>query len=72
MQILGIYTCRVYEKEGEKKRQFYKAGIIKTASDGRMYIRLFQQPFTNFYVLENNPMFKTPAQEMEEREEADE
>ncbi|HTB32794.1 MAG TPA: hypothetical protein VK808_12250 [Bacteroidia bacterium] len=68
MQVLGIYTMRIYEKDGEKKRQFYKAGILKTAADGRMYIRLFQQPFTNFYVLENNPAFPI----IEKEEEGDE
>ena len=68
MQVLGIYTSRVYEKDGEKKRQFYKAGILKTASDGRMYIRLFHQPFTEFYVLESNPQFPTAPKEEEENQ----
>jgi len=65
MQVLGIYTSRVYEKDGEKKRQYYKAGILKTAPDGRMYIRLFHQPFTEFYVLENNPSFPVIEKEVD-------
>jgi hypothetical protein len=69
MKILGVYTSRVYEKEGEKKRQFYKAGIMKVAPDGRMFVKLFHQPYTEFYVLEQNPMFENPVKGEEEKEE---
>jgi hypothetical protein len=54
MQILNIYARRIYEKDGEKKVQFYKAGILKETDSGRKFIRMFNQPQHDFIVLEGN------------------
>lgn len=53
MQLLNICTRKEYEKDGEKKIKWYKVGILKIADSGMKYIRLWQQPDTEFYVFEN-------------------
>ncbi len=53
MLIYDICVRRNYEKEGEKKVIWYKVGFLKVAETGKKYIRLFQQPNTDFFVFEN-------------------
>jgi hypothetical protein len=53
MQLQNICTKKEYEKDGEKKVQWFKIGILKTADSGRKYIKLFHQPQTEFYVFDN-------------------
>ena len=55
MQLLNICTKREYEKEGEKKIKWYKAGILKITDRGKSYIRLFNQPMTDYYVFSSDP-----------------
>ena len=55
MRLFHICTKRVYEKDGERKVKWYKAGILKISDNGRQYIRLFHQPMIDFYVFESNP-----------------
>ena len=50
MQLFNICTKKEYEKDGEKKVNWYKVGVLKIADSGKQYIRLFQQPRTEFYV----------------------
>ena len=50
MLIYDICVRRDYEKDGEKKIKWYKVGIFKVTESGRKYIRLFQQPQTEFFV----------------------
>lgn len=51
MQLQNICTKKEYEKDGEKKVQWFKIGILKTAESGRKYIKLFHQPQTEFSFL---------------------
>ena len=50
MDYYDICTKREYEENGEKKAKWFRVGNLKVTSNGRQYIRLFQQPNTTFYV----------------------
>jgi hypothetical protein len=52
MQLLNIYTKREYEKEGEKKTFWNRVGFLKIADDGKLHIRLFLFPDTQFFVFD--------------------
>ncbi len=52
MQLYNICTKKDYEKEGENKSKWYKVGIMKITDNGKKYIKLFQQPNTEFYVFD--------------------
>lgn len=58
MQLQNICTKKEYEKDGEKKVQWFKIGILKTAESGRKYIKLFHQPQTEFFVFDNDDQEK--------------
>jgi hypothetical protein len=51
-KIFEVCTRKSYEKDGEKKVKWYKAGYIKETDKGTRYLRLFQQPHTNFFIFE--------------------
>ena len=52
MRLFDICTRKFYEKEGEKKVKWYRAGLMKETDKGTMFLRLFHQPETDFFVLE--------------------
>jgi hypothetical protein len=52
MQLYDVCTKRVYEKDGEKKAKWYRAGFMKTTDRGNTYVRLFNQPEVDFHVFE--------------------
>ncbi len=53
MHILNVCTKKVYEeKNGEKKIKWYRAGILKVSDAGKMYLQLFHQPQTEFFIFE--------------------
>jgi hypothetical protein len=52
MQLYDVCTKRVYEKDGEKKAKWYRAGFMKTTDRGNIYIRLFNQPDVDLHVFE--------------------
>ncbi len=54
MQILNIYAKKIYEKDGEKKVQYYKAGVLKITDTGRKFIRFFHMPEHDFIVFDND------------------
>lgn len=39
-------------KEGEKKTKWFRAGMVKETEDGLMYLRLYNQPQTDFFIFE--------------------
>jgi hypothetical protein len=63
MKLFNICTKKEYEKDGEKKTTWYKVGVLKVAESGKMYIRLFQQPSTEFFVFDSivNPKETVPV-----------
>jgi hypothetical protein len=61
MQLFNICTKKHYEKEGEKKTKWYKVGILKEADSGKRYIKLFQQPDTEFFVFDKDDMTQATA-----------
>jgi hypothetical protein len=65
MLIYDICVRRNYEKNGEKKIKWYKVGFLKVAETGKKYIRLFQQPNTEFFVFDRR---ENPQRELQESE----
>lgn len=52
MQLLDICAKREFTKNGETKVKWYKVGTLKIADSEKKYIRLFQQPQTEFFVFD--------------------
>lgn len=52
MQLLDICAKREFIKNGEPKVKWYKVGTLKIADSEKKYIRLFQQPQTEFFVFD--------------------
>ena len=52
MKLFDICTRKFYEKEGEKKMKWYRAGVMKETDKGSRFIRLFNQPETDFFIFE--------------------
>ena len=52
MRLFDICTRKFYEKEGEKKVKWYRAGLMKETDKGTMFLRLFHQPETDFFIYE--------------------
>jgi hypothetical protein len=54
MLIYDICSYRDYEKNGERKIKWYRIGFLKVTENGKRYIRLFQQPETDFFVFDRS------------------
>jgi hypothetical protein len=54
MRLLKICTALDYEKNGEKRRIWRKVGELFNNDSGKMFIRLYHQPETCFYVFDND------------------
>ena len=52
MRLFDICTRKFYEKDGEKKIKWYRAGIMKETDQGTRFIRLFHLPEVDFLVFE--------------------
>jgi hypothetical protein len=52
MRLFDICTRKFYEKDGEKKVKWYRAGVMKETDKGTMFIRLFHLPEIDFFVYE--------------------
>ncbi|HRH03912.1 MAG TPA: hypothetical protein PLN13_13590 [Bacteroidia bacterium] len=64
MKLFDVCTRKFYEADGIKKTKWYKAGIMKETDKGSVYLRLFHQPQTDFFVFEKAEAEKIPeAQE---------
>lgn len=55
MRLFDVCTKKVFERDGEKKEKWYKAGIMKITDRGHHYLRLFHQPQNDFYLFEREP-----------------
>ena len=57
MRLFDICTRKFYEKDGEHKVKWYRAGLMKETDQGTRFIRFFNQPDTDFLVFEkvDNP-----------------
>jgi len=49
-----ILTKKEFQSNGKLEKLWFKAGNIKTLPNGRIYMTLFNQPNTDFYVFEPN------------------
>ena len=50
MRLFHVCTRSDYEKDGEKKRKYYKTGELHIdEAAGRMFLRLYQTPEIRYY-----------------------
>ncbi|MBP6977623.1 MAG: hypothetical protein KBB71_04845 [Lentimicrobiaceae bacterium] len=54
MKLFDICTRKIYEKEGQKKMKWYRTGILKETDQGTRFLRLFNQPETDFFIFEKD------------------
>ncbi len=47
-----VLTRKEYVDNGEEKTLTYKVGVVKTTRSGNRYLQLFQQPNTDFFIVE--------------------
>ena len=52
MKLFDVCTRKFYEKDGEKKVKWYKAGTMKETDKGSRYLRLFHQPEIDLFIFE--------------------
>ena len=52
MKLFDVCSRRFYLKDGIRKVIWYKAGFLKETEKGARYLRLFNQPETDFLVFE--------------------
>lgn len=52
MKLLDVCTRVVYHRNGKQQVKWFKAGIVKISDTGKLYLRLFQQPETDFFVFD--------------------
>jgi hypothetical protein len=55
MRFFDVLTKKVYEKDGEKKATSYRAGVMKITDRGNIYLRLFHNPNTDYFIREREP-----------------
>jgi hypothetical protein len=56
MTLLNICTKKEFDINGNIVTKWYKVGTLKIAESGKQYIKLFQQPDTEFFVFEKEPL----------------
>jgi len=54
MRLFDVCTKKIFEKDGEQKVKWYKAGTMKTTEKGNTYLRLFHQPENEFFIFEKS------------------
>lgn len=67
MKLFDVCTRKFYEKDGEKKVKWYKAGQMKETDSGARYLRLFHQPMIDFFIFEkeDSQQASAPKEEQE-------
>lgn len=48
-----ILTKKEFEANGETQKLWFKAGNLKTLSNGRKFMTMYNQPDTDFYVFDH-------------------
>jgi hypothetical protein len=61
-KIYEVFTRKNYEKDGEIKTKWYKAGMMKETEKGSRYLRLFNQPEVDFFIFEKE-LSEEPTEE---------
>lgn len=54
MRFFRILSRRTYTHEGKEHTRWHRIGEIKETDGGGRYLRLYQSPETEFYVVEEN------------------
>jgi len=68
MKLFDICTRKFYEKDGEKKMKWYRAGILKETDKGSRFIRFFHQPETDFFIFEKEVQHNDEENKEENKE----
>ena len=63
MKYFDIMTKRTYEKNGEQKNSWLKAGTLRVTDEGKQFIELNHLPDVTFFVFEPKPRDNQPKQE---------
>ena len=63
MKIYDVCTRKFYEKDGEKKIKWYRAGIMKETDKGSRFLHLFSQPEVDFFIFEKELPEELPQEE---------
>jgi len=58
MKYLNVLTKQQFHNGSETVTLWHKIGIIKITKNGGMFLQLFQQPNTDFYVFEDKEDLK--------------
>ena len=61
MQLLNVCTRITYDKNGDQKVKWFKAGTMKITDGGRKYMRLFHQPQIEFFIFDADPSQVLPV-----------
>jgi hypothetical protein len=62
MKYHGVFTRHSFtDASGTKQFKWYKAGYLKANENGGQFMRLFHQPQTEFYILEDTQEDKLSA-----------
>lgn len=52
MRLFNVLTKKIITKDGEPLTLWHRVGLIKSTNSGNWYLQLFQQPDTDFYLVE--------------------
>ena len=63
MKYFNVLTKKEYPENGEMKSKWFRAGYIKQTPNGGMYMRLFHQPETGFFVVPSKTEEEVPTVE---------
>jgi hypothetical protein len=52
MVLLHVCTKKEFPVEGKLRTLWHRVGIIRATGNGKMFLHLFQQPNTDFYLFD--------------------
>ncbi|MBI4946472.1 MAG: hypothetical protein HY840_08740 [Bacteroidetes bacterium] len=55
MQLFNVCSKKVYEKNGERKIKWMKAGLLKIADSGKIFLSFFHLPDVEYHLFEHEP-----------------
>lgn len=52
MRYFNVCTRVNFEKDGQTRTKYYRAGTLKITDEGHVFLKLFHQPQVEFYCFE--------------------
>lgn len=59
-KLFDVLTRKIYDENGERKLKWYKVGYLKETDKNTKFLRLFQQPDTEFFISEKEKLPNIP------------